>query len=353
MKPSRIGRESRDFRRSQELADPEHHLAAVGPALRAAPGLHLAGDIGGRLPGERRAGRAEPFASLPMAARAGRYCPLRIAAHEQSRRFAGRSSRALAGERRIICRNQEPVGCPKPARDPPHPGMLPAAIGIGFELAHEIACIQSSQPWRTGAIALPLQPMAGEACALRPRLASAQCDHFAVAAEALDRRCIDGRAAGQENTGRKDEAHPIGSHRERGTCAPGARFPVARDHLPLCVVVAAALALVAAACKPPPEESRFMPVADAARGKQAIERVGCGSCHTIDGIGWPQGRAAPRLGGFAQRGLIAGRVPNRPDLLAAFVRNAPMVAPGTTMPAMPLSEQESRDVAAYLYELGN
>ena len=51
--------------------------------------------------------------------------------------------------------------------------------------------------------------------------------------------------------------------------------------------------------------------------------------------------------------MIAGRVPNRPDLLSAYVRNAPAVAPGTTMPAMPLSVQESRDVAAYLYESGD
>lgn len=95
-----------------------------------------------------------------------------------------------------------------------------------------------------------------------------------------------------------------------------------------------------------------MPVASANRGKQAIERVGCGSCHTIEGISWPKGRAAPELGSFADRALIAGRVPNRPEMLAAFVRDAPAVVPGTTMPPMPLSQQESRDVAAYLYETG-
>lgn len=113
-----------------------------------------------------------------------------------------------------------------------------------------------------------------------------------------------------------------------------------------------ALVLAAGACKPPPEKQQFMPMADAARGKSAIERAGCAACHTIEGIGWPQGKAAPELGGFARRALIAGRLPNRPELLAAFVRNAPAAAPGTTMPSMPLSEQESRDVAAYLYGLG-
>ena len=95
-----------------------------------------------------------------------------------------------------------------------------------------------------------------------------------------------------------------------------------------------------------------MPVADAGRGKLAIERVGCASCHTISGIGWPRGEAAPPLEGMAERALIAGRLPNRPDVLARFVRDAPALLPGTTMPAMPLTEQESRDVAAFLYESG-
>lgn len=95
-----------------------------------------------------------------------------------------------------------------------------------------------------------------------------------------------------------------------------------------------------------------MPIADAARGKEAIERVGCGSCHSIPGVRWPKGEAAPALEGMAERALIAGRLPNEPEVLAEFVRNAPALVPGTTMPAMPLSEQESRDVAAYLYEIG-
>ena len=113
-----------------------------------------------------------------------------------------------------------------------------------------------------------------------------------------------------------------------------------------------ALLVLAGACKPPPEQRQHMPEASAARGLEAMERVGCGSCHTIPGLGWPEGRVGPSLAGFADRGLIAGHLPNRPDVLASFVRNAPALLPETTMPAMPLTEQESRDVAAYLYSLG-
>lgn len=95
-----------------------------------------------------------------------------------------------------------------------------------------------------------------------------------------------------------------------------------------------------------------MAIADAGAGKAAIERVGCASCHTIPGIQWPQGKVGPALGGLPRRALIAGKLPNQPDTLAAFIRNAPAYVPGSGMPAMPVSEQEARDIAAYLYEQG-
>ena len=109
--------------------------------------------------------------------------------------------------------------------------------------------------------------------------------------------------------------------------------------------------LLAAACKPPPEQGQFMPLASADRGKAVIARVGCASCHTIGGIDWPRGRVGPALHDFTERGLIAGRLPNRPEFLAAYVRNAPALVPGSAMPAMPISEREARDIAAYLYQL--
>ena len=49
--------------------------------------------------------------------------------------------------------------------------------------------------------------------------------------------------------------------------------------------------------------------------------------------------------------MIAGRLPNQPDMMTRFVRDAPSLLPDTGMPAMPLTEAEARDVAAYLYSL--
>lgn len=110
--------------------------------------------------------------------------------------------------------------------------------------------------------------------------------------------------------------------------------------------------LLMAACKSPPDEAQHMPQANAARGLKVIARVGCGACHAVPGLYWPAGKSGPSLEGFAEQGLVAGRLPNRPDVLATFVRDAPAILPGTTMPAMPLSPSEARDIAAYLYATG-
>lgn len=110
-------------------------------------------------------------------------------------------------------------------------------------------------------------------------------------------------------------------------------------------------ALWLSACESGVQERRPMPAADAGRGRDVIVRVGCGSCHEIPGVDWPRGRVGPSLEGFASRPLIAGSLENAPDLLAAYVRNAPAFTARSGMPPMPLTDQEARDVAAYLYTL--
>jgi mono/diheme cytochrome c family protein len=108
------------------------------------------------------------------------------------------------------------------------------------------------------------------------------------------------------------------------------------------------LVLFSTACKPPPAAETATPLASVERGRLAIERVGCAACHTIEGIAWPKGRTGPALPKLDRRGLIAGRLPARPDVLAEFVRDAPSLVPGTAMPAMPLTEAEAHDVAIFL-----
>ncbi len=116
-------------------------------------------------------------------------------------------------------------------------------------------------------------------------------------------------------------------------------------------LIGMALTLFLPGCKPPPEREQAMPLADPARGLTVIQRTGCGACHEIPGLFWPKGRLGPNLDGFSERTVIAGELPNRPDVLARWVRNAPSLIPGTSMPAVPMTEEDARDVAAYLYTL--
>jgi len=98
-------------------------------------------------------------------------------------------------------------------------------------------------------------------------------------------------------------------------------------------------------------EPHPMPASSPEAGLETIRAVGCAACHVIPGVEWPKGRTGPSLEGFAAQPLIAGSLSNDPDTLTAFVRNAPAVSPDSAMPAMPLSEPQARDVAAYLYTL--
>lgn len=117
-------------------------------------------------------------------------------------------------------------------------------------------------------------------------------------------------------------------------------------------LVAVTALLVATACQPPPAERVAIDRLAAKRGLQTIERVQCAACHDIPGVRWPKGRTGPSLHDVGLRGAIAATLPNRSDVLAAFIRSAPSVKPGSPMPPMPVTQHEARDIAAYLIEAG-
>lgn len=98
-------------------------------------------------------------------------------------------------------------------------------------------------------------------------------------------------------------------------------------------------------------EPRAIAGADPGHGRVVMQAVGCGACHDIPGIPWPEGRVGPALANFGSQALIAGRFANDPETLSRWVRDAPSLAPETGMPPMPITEDEARDVAAYLYTL--
>ena len=86
-------------------------------------------------------------------------------------------------------------------------------------------------------------------------------------------------------------------------------------------------------------------------GRTLIASYGCAACHAIPGIAAFVGTVGPSLAGFAGRAYIAGRLPNRPMMLTAWLRDPPAIDPATAMPNVGLSEAEALHVAAYLYTL--
>lgn len=109
--------------------------------------------------------------------------------------------------------------------------------------------------------------------------------------------------------------------------------------------------MLVAACQDTNVQTPPLSGADPGRGKAVIERVACGACHVIPGVSWPKGRVGPSLEGFADQSLIAGQFPNRVEVLAQWVRDAPSMSPATGMPPAPITETEARDVAAFLLTL--
>jgi cytochrome c2 len=116
----------------------------------------------------------------------------------------------------------------------------------------------------------------------------------------------------------------------------------------LFLTVALALAV---ACTDRGATTRPATDGDAHRGRLAIARLQCGACHTIPGVRAARGVVGPSLAGFARRPHLAGKWPNQPSQLVAWLRDPPAMAPHTAMPAVVGDERSARDIAAYLYTL--
>jgi cytochrome c1 len=60
---------------------------------------------------------------------------------------------------------------------------------------------------------------------------------------------------------------------------------------------------------------------------------------------------AQPLSAWRHRSYIAGRLPNRPDVLARWIAAPQALVPGTAMPSMGVSPEDARAMAAYLFSL--
>jgi cytochrome c1 len=116
-----------------------------------------------------------------------------------------------------------------------------------------------------------------------------------------------------------------------------------------CIVALAASPLIACVV-----EHDYVPrvhAGDADRGEAALASLECGACHVIPGIAGARGQTGPSLAAYSRRSYVAGKFPNEPETLVRFILDPPALAPLTAMPAVEMSDQDARDIAAYLYEL--
>src|SRR3954468_11465342 len=87
-----------------------------------------------------------------------------------------------------------------------------------------------------------------------------------------------------------------------------------------------------------------------ARGREAIARPGCASCHTIPGVPG-DANVGPPLDRVGSRVYLGGVLVNTPDNMRKWLKDPPAVDPRTAMPNVGATDDDVRDLAAYLYTL--
>jgi cytochrome c len=136
------------------------------------------------------------------------------------------------------------------------------------------------------------------------------------------------------------------------TTTLGRRRPVLRGLL--LPVAAAAMVLTALlSCGTGHSTGRIPPAqvpgGNPERGAQLIVSYGCGSCHSIGGIRGADGLVGPPLTTIRERAYIAGRLPNSGPNMERWITDPQGVDPGNAMPDLGVTDEDARDIAAYLF----
>ena len=126
----------------------------------------------------------------------------------------------------------------------------------------------------------------------------------------------------------------------------------------LCLLLAGLLACTLAACQAEAspigtrlDDTRFVPGGDADRGWELLQAYGCHTCHTIPGVPGANALVGPPLTAWRDRQFIAGSLPNNAENLVLWLMEPQTIEPGTAMPDMAVTDQDARDMGAYLYTL--
>ncbi len=104
-------------------------------------------------------------------------------------------------------------------------------------------------------------------------------------------------------------------------------------------------------CQWPPDRGPRLSVRDgkAQQARQAILQYGCGSCHELASLRKATGRVGPRLTDIREQVYIAGVLPNQPENMVHWLMDPGDASPRTAMPDLGVTEQDARNMAAYLY----
>jgi cytochrome c len=95
--------------------------------------------------------------------------------------------------------------------------------------------------------------------------------------------------------------------------------------------------------------ARSLTGGDPGHAADLVTRYGCGGCHTITGLPGADGKAAPPLTDMRARVYIGGVLPNTAQNLIDWIVDPRQFDRRTAMPASGITEDEARDIAAYLY----
>lgn len=104
---------------------------------------------------------------------------------------------------------------------------------------------------------------------------------------------------------------------------------------------------------PAPEPAERARVGDARAGRDALQQYLCVTCHAIPGVPGAWNYVGPSLAGIAGRPYIAGVLNNTPANMQQWLREPGTIKPGTAMPDLGVTEQDARDIAAFLRTLSD
>jgi cytochrome c len=101
----------------------------------------------------------------------------------------------------------------------------------------------------------------------------------------------------------------------------------------------------------PTSPALYVPGGRPENGRVLIQEYGCNACHTVPGVRGVAGKVGPRLDRVREQVYIAGVLHNTPSNLILWIGHPKTANPRTAMPDLGVSEEDARDIAAYLYRL--